>query len=105
MIKYGFIQSGNDHRLFILKTDVALTILLVYIDDVLLTGNCSTTIQQVKNFFDTTFTIKDLGFAKYFLGIEIVRFFEGTFISQKKYITDIITATSLKDAKTVSLPM
>lgn len=41
LTKYGFVQSQNDHCLFILKIDNVFTILLVYVDDVLFTGNCS----------------------------------------------------------------
>lgn len=44
---------------------------MVYVDDVLLTGTHETDINVVKQFLHTKFTIKDLGYAKYFLGIEI----------------------------------
>lgn len=55
--------------------------LLVYVDDILLTGSCEDDIQHVKKYLQSLFTIKDLGNAKYFLGIEIARTEHGTYLS------------------------
>lgn len=73
MTLFGFKQSEHDHCLFILKIDVVFLILLVYVDDVLITGNDEAKLLQVKDFLHSTFTIKDLGYAKYFLGVEVAR--------------------------------
>lgn len=62
-------------------------------------------IVAVKKHLDTLFTIKDMGYAKYFLGIELARSGDGTFICQKKYIADIIADTHLKDANPADTPM
>ena len=50
------------------------------------------------------FTIKDLGYAKYFLGLEIARSLEGTAINQRKYVLDILTDTGMMGAKPASTP-
>ncbi|KAL0347666.1 UNVERIFIED_CONTAM: Retrovirus-related Pol polyprotein from transposon RE1 [Sesamum calycinum] len=51
------------------------------------------------------FTIKDLEYAKYFLGLEIARSQDGTSIMQRKYIEDIIADTGMGDAKAALTPL
>ncbi|XP_020548154.1 uncharacterized protein LOC110011709 [Sesamum indicum] len=51
------------------------------------------------------FTIKDLGHAKYFLGLEIARSSEGTSVTQQKYIKDIIHDSGLDNANPVHTPL
>lgn len=79
--------------------------LLVYVDDVLITGPDESKIQEVKQFLDAAFTIKDMGPAKFFLGMEIARLAEGIYISQRKYIIDILRDTCMLDSSPVSTPL
>ncbi|KAL0325487.1 UNVERIFIED_CONTAM: Retrovirus-related Pol polyprotein from transposon RE1 [Sesamum radiatum] len=79
--------------------------LLVYVDDVLITGTSDTLIQNVKSYLDRLFTIKDLGYVKYFLGLEVARSSDGLSVSQHKYICDIVTELHLQDAKTCTTPL
>ncbi|GAA0169799.1 hypothetical protein LIER_40832 [Lithospermum erythrorhizon] len=64
--------------------------LVVYIDDILLTGTSEEDMVAVKQLLHNKFTIKDLRIAIYFLGIEIARSSEGMYLSQQKYVKDII---------------
>ncbi|KAL0399852.1 UNVERIFIED_CONTAM: Retrovirus-related Pol polyprotein from transposon RE1 [Sesamum radiatum] len=59
-------------------------------------------ISEVKHYLDRLFTIKDLGVAKYFLGLEIARSLQGLVITQTKYIKDFIADTGLLDARPAS---
>ncbi|KAL0372319.1 UNVERIFIED_CONTAM: Retrovirus-related Pol polyprotein from transposon RE1 [Sesamum calycinum] len=54
-------------------TGACLVALIVYVDDVLITCPSEDKITEIKHFLNTAFTIKDLGHAKYFLGLEIAR--------------------------------
>ncbi|KAL0342972.1 UNVERIFIED_CONTAM: hypothetical protein Sangu_1184600 [Sesamum angustifolium] len=54
---------------------------------------------------DVVFSIKDLGYAKYFLGLEIARSSTGTSVTQCKYIQDIIADTGLEHSKPTSTPL
>ena len=58
---------------------------LVYVDDILVTGNSENEIQAIKKALDDKFTIKDLGLARYFLGIELCRTSTSTYLHQRKY--------------------
>lgn len=78
---------------------------MVYVDDVLLTGTHETDINVVKQFLHTKFTIKDLGYSKYFLGIEIAWSSTATSLNQRKYILEILEDIGLLWAKHVTTPL
>ncbi|KAL0446294.1 UNVERIFIED_CONTAM: Retrovirus-related Pol polyprotein from transposon RE1 [Sesamum latifolium] len=103
LLAFGFLQSAHDHCLF-LKHSVVGLIALFYVDDVLITCVSELMITEVKDFLHSTFTIKDLGLAKYFLGLEIARSPSGTSITQHKFIRDIISDTGLLSARPASSP-
>ncbi|GKB72637.1 retrovirus-related pol polyprotein from transposon TNT 1-94, partial [Tanacetum coccineum] len=101
----GFVQSKHDHSLFVKNKDSVFTAVLVYVDDILITGNCAEDIQATKVALDQKFTIKDLGLAQYFLGIEICRSTHGTHLSQRKYILDLLQDAGLTACKPAPSPM
>ncbi|KAK4388552.1 Retrovirus-related Pol polyprotein from transposon RE2 [Sesamum angolense] len=92
------------HCLFIKSSDSEFTALLVYVDDILLTGNSESALHAVRDYLDDLFTIKDLGQAKYFLGLELARSSHGLQVSQHKYLQDILADTSMLAAKPASTP-
>ncbi|KAL0319661.1 UNVERIFIED_CONTAM: Retrovirus-related Pol polyprotein from transposon RE1 [Sesamum radiatum] len=105
VLAFGFLQSAHDHCLFIKSTKAGLIALFVYVDDVLITCISESKITEVKDFLHSAFTIKDLGPAKYFLGLEIARSSSGTSITQDKFIRDIISDTGLQPARPASCPL
>lgn len=80
-------------------------IALVYIDDILLTGTDSGFISHVKNVLHSSFTIKDRGLAKYYLGLEIHRSADGLYVHQHKFVYDMLVDAGLEDCKPLSLPV
>jgi Reverse transcriptase (RNA-dependent DNA polymerase) len=102
---FGFKQSPSDHSLFTLKSDGSITIVLIYVDDMIITGNNERGISAVKAFIQSQFKTKDLGTLKYFLGIEVARSRKGIFLSQRKYTIDILKETGLLGAKPADFPM
>ncbi|CAM8893240.1 unnamed protein product [Rhodiola kirilowii] len=105
LFSYGFIQIPNDHSLFTLSRGTDFIILLVYVDDIVITGTSTSLISAIKTFIHTEFRIKDLGLLKYFLGIEVARSSSGIFINQRKYALDLLTETGLLGCKPNSTPM
>ena len=67
-----------------------ITILIVYVDDIVITGNDEEEIQNLKLFLATEFEIKELGELRYFFGIEVARSRRGIFLCQQTYILDLI---------------
>ena len=78
--------------------------LLVYVDDLLISGTSAQAIQQLKDALDKKFTIKDLGEAQYFLGLEITKDYTGIFVNQRKYVLDLLTETGLLGSKPKATP-
>ncbi|KAL0387499.1 UNVERIFIED_CONTAM: Retrovirus-related Pol polyprotein from transposon RE1 [Sesamum radiatum] len=103
-LNFGFSQSTHENYLFIKSSDSEFTALLVYVDDILLTGNSESALHAVRDYLDDLFTIKDLGQAKYFLGLELARSSHGLQVSQHKYLQDILADTSMLAAKPASTP-
>ncbi|GKE20783.1 ribonuclease H-like domain-containing protein, partial [Tanacetum coccineum] len=67
LIEAGFKQSKNDHSLYIKNDGDVSLYLLVYVDDLVITGNSKTEIKNFKSFLNKKFKINDLGELKYFL--------------------------------------
>jgi hypothetical protein len=104
LISFGYVQSQSDHSLYIKSTDTTFTALLVYVDDIVLAGNSSLEIQNVKLFLDQKFKIKDLGKLRYFLGLEIARSPQGIFVNQRKYTLELLQDSGFLAAKPVNIP-
>ena len=105
MTKYGFRQSNSDHTLFLKKRDEKITCLIIYVDDMIITGDDTEEIERLKGSLFQEFEMKDLGNLKYFLGIEVLRSEGGIFLRQKKYILDILAETGLIDCKPTDTPI
>ena len=103
--RYGFIQSYSDYSLFTLSTGSLQLSILVYVDDLIISGNDSTAISDFKKYLSDCFHMKDLGLLKYFLGIEVARSNEGIFLCQRKYTLDIIAESGLLGACPAGFPI
>ena len=73
MLNYGFAKSYADYSLVTYRKGDNFMQLLVYVDDLILTGNSSVACSKFKEYLNSCFQIKDLGPLKYFLGIEVAR--------------------------------
>ena len=102
---HGFIQSKADYSLITKGSGSTFVALLVYVDDILLTGPSPSAINSAKDTLKTHFKLKDLGQAKYFLGLELSRSQQGLMLSQIKYCLQILEDTSFLDSKLVVASM
>ena len=71
----------------------------------IITGNDKQEISQLQDYLATEFKIKDLGELKYFLRIEVARSQQGIFLSQRKYVLDLLTDTEMLDCKPADTPI
>ena len=76
----GFEISKANHSLYVRKIDARLVIIVVYVDDVIITGDCEEDINQVKRLWKDEFDMKDLVELMYFLGIEVIQIADGIWL-------------------------
>ena len=101
----GYAQSRANYSLFTRKQGKSFTALLIYVDDILITGNDLMSIATTKKFLHGHFHLKGLDDLKYFLGIEVSAFKNGIFISQHKYVLEIIENAGLLGAAPIDTLM
>ncbi|CAA7051267.1 unnamed protein product [Microthlaspi erraticum] len=101
----GFTNSLADPSLFILNRDSSLLYILVYVDDIVITGNNPRLLQHTLDALATRFSIKDPEDLNYFLGIEAFRTSFGLHLTQRRYILDLLQRCKMSDAKPVQTPM
>jgi Reverse transcriptase (RNA-dependent DNA polymerase) len=105
MKKYGFDQCDSNHTLFIKRKGDKLTMLIIYVDDMIITGNDEEEMHRLEEKLSQEFETKNLGRLKYFLGIEVMRSEEGIFLSQRKYVLNLLKELGMLECKPTDSPM
>lgn len=77
----GYTQSKANYSLFTRHHGESFIAVLIYVDDIVITGNDLVAIAALKRILHSQFRIKDLGDLKFFLGIEVARSHKGIFLS------------------------
>uniref|UniRef100_A0A2N9GUY8 Integrase catalytic domain-containing protein n=1 Tax=Fagus sylvatica TaxID=28930 RepID=A0A2N9GUY8_FAGSY len=103
--QFGFSSSSHDTALFIRRSDKGMILLLLYVDDMIITGDDHSGISDFKLFLHQQFEMKDLGHLSYFLGLEVSSDSTGYYLSQAKYASDLLSRAGLTDTKVVSTPL
>ena len=90
----GYRQCNGEHTLFLKGAQHGfMPILIVYVDDIIITGNNLKEIKELEEHLDKNFKVKQLGPLKYFLGIEFARSSKGILMTQQKYILELLEET------------
>jgi len=105
LIQLGFSISRSDTSLFILRRDNYTMLVLIYVDDILITCFNHAAIRDLLAALHRDFAVKDLGSFHFFLGIEVLPYSRGVLLSQQRYILDILKRTKMLEAKSVNSPM
>ncbi|XP_070025704.1 uncharacterized mitochondrial protein AtMg00810-like [Nicotiana sylvestris] len=99
LINSDFTRSKLDYFLFTKRQDTYIDIILVYVDDFLITGSDIKLIAEAKHILNNNFKMKDLGELQYFLGIEFARSSKGVLMKQRIYALELISECGLKGGK------
>lgn len=105
MLKIGYRQCHADHTLFVNHQSGKVIALIVYVDDIVVTGDDHYEINHLKGFLGKEFEIKDLGPLKYFLGIEVARSKNGIFLAQRKYVLYLLQDSGMLGCKPCDTPI
>ncbi|XP_070040306.1 uncharacterized mitochondrial protein AtMg00810-like [Nicotiana tomentosiformis] len=99
------VQSHFDYSLFTQKVGHELLIILLYVDDLLVTGSNLSLIKQVRKDLEDRFKMKDLGQLKYFLVIEFSKSQKGIIMCQRKFSLKLVSESGLAGGKPTTTPL
>ena len=105
LLQFSFKQSAYDSSLFFCKTSLGIVLLLVYVNDIVITRTDSTLITRLQQHLQASFHKKDLGPLTYFLCLEVHTESSGIFLNQHKYTQDLIALVGLQDTSSMDTPM
>lgn len=106
MTSLEYKQSQRDHTYFIKHSPQGgVTVMLVYVDDIIMAQDDWKEQQILSHCLAKEFEIKTLGKLKYILGIEVTHSRKGIFISQQKYIANLLKETWKITCKPASIHM
>ena len=102
LISLGFRGSKTDPSLFIYSAHGTIMYMLVYVDDIILTGNNNKAIDHVVHRLSRSFAVHDMGPLSYFLGIEVVRKAADIILSQRKFTNELLAQAPVPSPCTTS---
>ncbi|WVY90442.1 hypothetical protein V8G54_035956 [Vigna mungo] len=108
MIQHNFKKTSADHCVFVKHYENGeSTILLLYVDDMLIVGKDKIKIAALKKALSKSFAMKDLGAVKKILGMKISRdrFRRMLWVSQEDYIEKILKRFNMHNAKSARVPI
>jgi hypothetical protein len=100
----GFTKSKATSNLYFKVMNDEPVILLLYVDDLLLTGE-ENIITKCKKRLASVFEMNVLGLIHYFLGLEVWQSLEGIFLNQGKYAVEILKRFDMLECKSMNTPM
>ncbi|KAL5795083.1 hypothetical protein ACOSP7_003677 [Xanthoceras sorbifolium] len=105
LTRSGYLVTSADSSLFAKAKGGKIAIVLVYIDDLIITGDDVEEICRTKENLSVRFQMKELGQLKHFLGLEVDQTLEGIFLYQQKYAKDLLKKFGMLECKPISTPM
>lgn len=105
LIEFGFTCSRSDPSLFAYHKQNKSLVLLLYVDDILLTGSNADLMNKLLTALNLQFAMKDMGSPKYFLGVEMEQYTYGIFLHQHAYAEDILYQASMSDCNPMPTPL
>ena len=103
--KIGLQKSKSDHSVFYRNSQACIILVVLYVNDTVITRNDMVGISSLKSFLNGQLHTKDLMMKKYFLGVEVMRVKRGIFLSQRKYVLDLLFETGKLATKPCNSPM
>eukprot|EP00253_Pinus_taeda_P008455 PITA_08455 len=106
LLKLNFNHFDLDvATLFVKKFGKTVVYLVVYVDDLLMTGKNESYIAFIKKELGKSFEMTDLGYVHYYLGTEVTQHPKSIFLCQKKYIGDLLNRFGMTECNPLSNPM
>jgi len=104
LLENGFEKCDGEPTVYIKEKDGKILIVVLYVDDVIFTGNDDHLIENFKSVMKEEFEMTDMGLLRYFLGIEVDQNENGIFISQAKYVNEVLGRFNMQECKAAITP-
>ena len=99
LLNWGFQLTRVNNSMFLHHSTNEVLILLIYVDDILVTDNNSFYVFSFISYLNSLFAIGDLGHLNYFLGVDVLHGGSTLHLNQNKYIQDLLTPINTLDSK------
>jgi hypothetical protein len=105
LVTSGFQTSNANFSLYVKKTDHGIIVIVIYVDDLIITRDSDADIFDLKKLLKQKFEMKDLGELRYFLGIEVVQSPKGIWLLQRQYALNKLSKYGMMGCKPISIPL
>ncbi|GJX96841.1 putative ribonuclease H-like domain-containing protein [Tanacetum coccineum] len=105
LLDNGFHRGKIDQTLFIKKQKGDILLVQVYVDDIIFGSTKKELCTEFEKLMHDKFQMSSMGELTFFLGLQVKQKEDGIFISQDKYVADILRKFSFTDVRTASTPM
>lgn len=104
LLNNGFHRGKIDQTLFIKKDKGDILLVQVYVDDIIFGSTKQEMCKEFEKLMKDEFQMSSMGELTFFLGLQVQQSKEGIFISQDKYVTEIVRKSKFTDAKSSNTP-
>lgn len=105
LIDFGMVISEADHNLYFCREGKITMIILIYVDDLLITGNHTACIEALEQKLENRFEMSKLGPLTFYIGIEFTRLSQGMLLLQRSYVMNLLEKFDMKDCAQAAIPM
>ncbi|GJS83640.1 putative ribonuclease H-like domain-containing protein [Tanacetum coccineum] len=105
LLDNGFQRGKIDKTLFIRRDKGDILLVQVYVDDIIFGSTKKSLCTDFEKIMHKKFQMSSMGELTFFLGLQVKQKEDGIFISQDKYVTEILKKFGFSDVKTASTPM
>ncbi|GJZ05347.1 putative ribonuclease H-like domain-containing protein, partial [Tanacetum coccineum] len=105
LLENGFQRGKIDKTLFIIRDKSDILLVQVYVDDIIFGSIKKSLCTEFEKMMHKKFQMSYMGELTFFLGLQVKQKEDGIFISQDKYVTEILKKFGFTDVKTASTPM
>ena len=105
LLKNDFTRGSVDTTLFIKRKDNEMLVVQIYVDDIIFGATNECLCQEFSKLMQGEFEMSMMGELTFFLGLQIKQTKEGIFISQTKYIKEILKKFGMESTKEIGTPM
>jgi hypothetical protein len=105
LVTSGFQTSNVDFSLYVKKTDHGIVVIVIYVDDLIITGYSDVDIFDLKKLLKQKFEMKDLEELCFFFGIKVIQSPKGIWLLQRQYALNKLFEYGMTSCKPISIPL